>query len=49
MEIIGIVAVLLIALIAFRVIFKLTIRLFTCGLLALLILGGLAFLIKYYI
>lgn len=48
MELLGIVAVLLIALIAFKLIFKLTIRLFTCGLLALLILGGLAILARNY-
>ncbi|MGD8603817.1 MAG: hypothetical protein PVF49_04505 [Anaerolineales bacterium] len=45
MEILGIVAILLIAWIAFKVIFRLTIRLFTCGLLALVIIGVAAYLI----
>jgi hypothetical protein len=48
MEILGIVAVLLVAWIAFKIFFRLTIRLFTCGLLALLILGGLAYLATQY-
>lgn len=45
MEILGIVAILLIAWIAFKIFFRLTIRLFTCGLLALLIMGVAAYFI----
>ena len=45
MEFLGIVAILLIALIAFKIIFRLTIRLFTCGLLALLIVGVVGYFI----
>lgn len=45
MEILGIIALLLIGWIAFKIIFRLTIRLFTCGLLALLIVGAIAYII----
>jgi hypothetical protein len=44
-EILGIVALLLIAWIAFKIFFRLTIRLFTCGLLALLVVGVVAYFI----